>query len=116
MTFHGKGGLRLHGVASWAKVACNRINNNEYQKPNCVILHCGGNDLMAMKTIEMRKKLKQVLLNLKELFPDTKVLYSEILPRQDYWYQLSTGAGEKTRRKFNKDTRALAKKKSWCQQ
>ena len=95
MTFHGKSGLRLNGVSSWAKVACNMINSKEYQKLNCVILHCGSNDLMAMKTIEMRKKLKQVLLNLKELFPDAKVLYSEILPRNDYWYQLNTGAGGK---------------------
>lgn len=70
--------------------------------PNYLIVHFGGNDLGSENCGLLRKNLKQVLLGLMMLFPNTNIIYSCILPRLNWRYSYNDKTMEKSRVRVNR--------------
>ncbi|XP_060570324.1 uncharacterized protein LOC132728663 isoform X1 [Ruditapes philippinarum] len=51
------------------------------QPPKMVIINLGGNDLQSFKTPDIRNLIKQEIDYLRDAFPDTLLVWMDILPR-----------------------------------
>ncbi|XP_045186469.1 uncharacterized protein LOC123544463 [Mercenaria mercenaria] len=50
--------------------------------PKIIIIHLGGNDLASLSLIKMRRSIKGEIEYLREAFPDTVLIWVDILPRR----------------------------------
>ncbi|KAJ8307155.1 hypothetical protein KUTeg_015239 [Tegillarca granosa] len=83
--WQGKGGMK------WSEVQCKIRHSLKFiDPPNFIILHCGGNDIGECKS----KFIYEILLN-------TKVIWSQILPRLKWRHETTHAAVEKIRRRIN---------------
>lgn len=73
--------------------------------PHVMIIHLGGNSIgyQGQTRMALIQRMKEDMLVIRELFPLTTVLFSDILPRRNWRYQSSrSGYGlERTRRWIN---------------
>lgn len=53
----------------------------EETKPNCIVLHVGGNDLEKMSKLDFKGVAIDMIDSLKQQFPGVKLVWSQLLPR-----------------------------------
>ena len=80
---------------------------NRNPGPAILILHCGTNDILNMKSKDLRKVIRENLRDLRRLLPDTKIIWSEILPRLFYYGEREMGAGLRTTTKINRHAKQI---------
>ena len=75
-----------------------------HRTPKVIVIHLGGNDVIRTKFQKMRRIMKRDFKRLFALFPNTLILWSEILPRLEWKYSRPNSnikATDKKRKRFN---------------
>lgn len=75
-----------------------RVNGSA---PDLLFVHCGGNDLGRHSTVFIMNTLERILITLNRTFPETKIVFSQILPRTKWRFSNNTKAMEHARRRIN---------------
>ncbi len=70
--------------------------------PAAIVVHLGSNDLVNRKASELHLAITEDLLRLRLLFPQTKIIWSDILPRRHWQGAVSSDAIDLVRRKLNR--------------
>jgi hypothetical protein len=52
--------------------------------PGYIVLHVGGNDLGYVKVGFLRNRIKNIIRKIRILLPNTRIIWSEILPRNQW--------------------------------
>lgn len=76
--------------------------------PSFIILHCGGNDIGKIPCKQIRKLLQDVFQLCAKVLPNTKILWSEVLPRSNWRYSTDGKAMERARKRLNSYAGKLA--------
>ena len=74
--------------------------------PDILLLHCGTNDIGLTPHHLIHEYLRYINY-LKESFPQTVILWSDIFPRKKYSVATSTPKVDKVRKKINKYARSI---------
>ncbi|KAM4051241.1 uncharacterized protein ACNLHF_022280 [Anomaloglossus baeobatrachus] len=69
--------------------------------PLVLVIHAGGNDLVKRSTVELLTVMKTDMERFTYLFPDTVLVWSEIVPRAVWHGAINAKAIERSRRKIN---------------
>lgn len=91
----GKGGMCWDGLLQLFN-KCLRGRN----APEVLVIHCGGNDLGRVKSVQLLKQMKEDLHYLHQRFPGMKILLSSINQRC-HWRYASPGKMDKARKFVN---------------
>lgn len=94
--WQGKRGMRWNQVYSCVK----HLLEFE-QKPDILILHCSGNDLGQINTLTLRHRILSTIKKLRQELPDTFLVWSQILPRLKWRFELNHRAIERVRKRIN---------------
>ena len=62
------------------------------QPPEIMVIHCGGNSIGHIKLHHLRCQIKDAIFNLKIMLPNTKFIWSHILPRYSWGYSKNSKA------------------------
>lgn len=108
--WHGKSGM------VWEDVEPTITNIIEQRgHPDWVMLHCGGSSIGTMPLLRLQKFIKLTVVNLQTILPNTRFIWSQILPRNYYRHMLSNIAGETARKRINKSLAPfIVKRKGAC--
>ncbi len=92
----GWSGLRLKGFSD-------RVRQELYHnpRPTTLIIHVGTNDIFRTKCKVARKRIRDNLQDIRNMLPQTRIIWSEILPRLFYYRERRAGAGNSVRDKLN---------------
>lgn len=94
--WQGKGGMK------WSEVLCKIKHLLKFiDPPNFIILHCGGNDICDCKSLQLINNIISTLKTMFELLPNTKIIWSQILPRLKWRYEKNHVAVDKIRKRVN---------------
>ena len=78
----GVGGLRIAGLD-------NRMRSYLYRwrvpYPSTIVLHVGCNDLFRSNLGDIRSRIKENLLAIRNTLPQTTIIWSDVLPRHAYF-------------------------------
>jgi lysophospholipase L1-like esterase len=100
------GGLVIWKGLSGAKISGlrNRLSRmlHKYEYPTTIILHLGTNDIFNANLGVIRARIKSNLQDVRNLLPNTRVIWSDILPRRKYKLERKEGAGKKCTIDLNK--------------
>ena len=77
----GRGGLRWHGVLPFFSQALQGRT-----VPDVLLIHCGGNDLGLIKSIDLVAEMKQDLCNLHRQYTQMRIIFSAISQRPRWRY------------------------------
>jgi hypothetical protein len=69
--------------------------------PDVIALHVAGNDLGAYEIGDLRYFLRAQLRYIKRNYPNTKLIWSQILPRTNWRHSKNNEAMEKARKRLN---------------
>ncbi|XP_062586894.1 uncharacterized protein LOC134248516 [Saccostrea cucullata] len=75
--------------------------------PNFILIHCGGNDLGNVSIRKIRVVAKQLVLFLRNHFPNSRIIWSFILPRLQWRYSANLKAMENARKRVNSGIAAI---------
>ena len=106
----GGGTVIWQGILG-AKIAGlkNRLNRmlirNEY--PTTILLHLGTCGIFKAKTTEIRGRIYENLKDIRNLLPRSRIIWSDILPRQKYDGEWTPMAGKKCTISLNKKARNI---------
>ena len=84
----GSGGARLGGMRDLLVSSLRRR-----RAPTTVILHFGTNDLLEISSYDICELVTESLSSIRRLFPNTRIIWSDILPRSYYHKEDNVGAG-----------------------
>ncbi|XP_022107107.1 uncharacterized protein LOC110988147 [Acanthaster planci] len=70
--------------------------------PKTLVIHLGTNDLFSTPVRELRRKIKMYLCTVRETFPTTRIVWSDILYRLFYHGEAKHGVGKTNVRALNK--------------
>ncbi len=79
--------------------------------PTTVILHLGTNDIFRDPTWKIRKRVYENLKGVRNLLPNTRLIWSDILLRLEYSEQIHDGAGKRNMRNINKKAHKVCREK-----
>ena len=99
----GHPGLSFTQVDGICRALKNYTGNNH---PRYLVVHAGGNDIGRSNARALRQLMMKTMSNLMSLFPNTCIVWSNILPRLRWWYSENIEAMENIRSRTN---RALIK-------
>ena len=99
----GHPGLSFTQVDGICRALKNYGGNNH---PRYLVVHAGGNDFGWLNARALRQLMMKTMSNLMSLFPNTCIVWSNILPRLQWWYSENIEAMENIRSRTN---RALIK-------
>lgn len=103
-TWYSKRGMR------WEEVYIQIRNRINLEKPDIIIIHCGGNDLGETRSITLITKMKSDLLLIMHMLPHTRIVFSHITQRQIWKFGRIRGSIlEKSRKRINKVISAFLK-------
>ena len=71
------------------------------EAPDIIVLHCGGNDLGQHSIGDLRELAQSQLQYVATLFPTTKIIWSQILPRSNWRYSENRKAMDRVRIRLN---------------
>uniref|UniRef100_A0A8W8KXW4 SGNH hydrolase-type esterase domain-containing protein n=1 Tax=Magallana gigas TaxID=29159 RepID=A0A8W8KXW4_MAGGI len=104
--WQGYGGLRFVDLACKLRWLAQFEN-----PPNLIVIHCGANDIGQVKTQKLLDRVRWDLRLLASIFPNTKLVWSFLLPRVAWRYSKNVRVMEQTRNRVN---RAAAKEILGC--
>ncbi len=106
VAWKGLSGARLVGVGSRLR---RYLNRNPF--PTTIIVHLGSNDVFALgqNLGVTRSRMAETLMTIRNILPDTRIIWSDILLRQIYKREQRPGAGKRCTRNLNKYARKLCK-------
>ena len=103
--------LERHGINLWWKGYSSlrlnhlksklRILSSLEDTPDVIVLHVAGNDLGAYEIGDLRYFLRAQLRNIKRNYPNTKLIWSQILPRTNWHHSENNEAMEKANKRLN---------------
>lgn len=70
-------------------------------RPDCVVIHMGGNDLCTVKGIVLIGRIKRDLLRVRAEWPEVCLVWSDVVPRLVWRGSRSLVAIDKARKKLN---------------
>lgn len=87
--------------ARW-EILVPELNNKiqELPPPEVVIIHLGSNDITSIDTNELIKNMKNGFQQIQEMFPETSVMFSELVSRRK-WRGIPVQEGERRRKLVN---------------
>lgn len=71
------------------------------ERPDFLIIHCGGNSIGMKSTAELIFDMKQDLVEIFRLFHNSVIIWSQILPRLSWRGPIEHAAMERSRRRVN---------------
>lgn len=74
----------------------------DFPEPDVLIIHLGSNDVASWNTDELISRMKADIQKVREMFPLTQLVFSEILARR-VWRGLSLECGEAKRQRINQE-------------
>ena len=80
-----------------------------YPRPDYLIIQAGSNDLCVVKGKELIENIRADIMRLAILYPDIKIIWSDILPRRYCHFGDNHGAIEGTRKRVNIAVRKVVK-------
>ena len=87
---------------------------DRFPPPSLLLIQLGSNDLTEIKTVELVNNITSDILRIKLLFPNAKVVWSEILMRR-YWHNANDGkAVELARKRVNLAVKNAVLKEGFC--
>lgn len=75
--------------------------------PDILVIHLGENDLCERKSLEIRRAARRDLEWCKQQFPDTRIIWSELLERREWQGARNPRKVDVARRKFNSSIRTF---------
>jgi len=73
----------------------------DFPPPAMILIHLGSNDIGSIKTFNLIENIETDILRLKLLFPNCRIIWSELLMRR-YWHNAKKGTAlEKARKRVN---------------
>lgn len=94
--WQGYSGMRLNHLKSKL-----RTLSSLEDTPDVIVLHVAGNDLGAYEIGDLRYFLRAQLRYIKRNYPNTKLIWSQILPRTNWRHSKNNEAMEKARKRLN---------------
>lgn len=93
----GLGGARVGGLSS-------RISSYLAKSPfpTTLIVHLGTNNILVESTRETRQSMEENLYAVRQLLPNSRIIWSDILPRMYYHGENTAGAGKRCTINLNK--------------
>ncbi|KAK3096202.1 hypothetical protein FSP39_024416 [Pinctada imbricata] len=70
--------------------------------PIFLLLHCGANDVGSATLGYLQYRFKKILLEVNEILPNTKLVWSQLLPRIKWQVSHNNEAMEKCRNRLNR--------------
>ena len=95
--WQGVGGARLVDVKTRVQ---HHLRRNP--RPTTLILHLGTNDIFAEPWGTVRRRMNEILHDLRNMLPGVRIIWSDVLPRLFYYGESSRGAGNRFRVKLNR--------------
>ena len=87
---------------------------DRFPPPSLLLIQLGSNDLTEIKSVDLVNNITSDILRIKLLFPNAKVVWSEILMRR-YWHNAKDGkAVELARKRVNLAVKYAALKEGFC--
>lgn len=96
--WQGYGGMVLSQLLPKLRVL-RRIEND----PDVLIIHCGANSLGLIELKSLLEKLQDTLEQIAKLFPRSKLVWSNLLPRFNWRYSEDIRAMEDSRKRVNRE-------------
>ena len=79
--WQGKGGMK------WRDLVPRLVFLSNFESPPSVlVIHCGGNSIGQTPLVDLRAEIMCSLKQIKVMFPQTKIVWSQILPRSNWRY------------------------------
>ncbi|XP_053405693.1 uncharacterized protein LOC123547335 [Mercenaria mercenaria] len=75
--------------------------------PRAIILHLGGNDLTSLSSIELRELIETEVKYLRDAFPETIIIWVDILPRRVWRGACNLKAIDVKRKRINRSGRII---------
>lgn len=82
--------------------------------PRYLILHCGANDVGNIPLKDLIQQMKMTLGRIKLLLPDTKLIWSQLLPRIKWKYSVHMEAMNKAIQRLNNSIASEVIKNGGC--
>ncbi len=76
-------------------------------RPTTIFVHVGTNNIFGDPLREVRKCIRKTLVAIRNILPQVRIIWSEIIPRLFYYGEKSGGAGERSRIKLNRHARKV---------
>ena len=86
----GVSGARLAGLGKWL-----RRYLAKGVAPTTLILHLGTNDILKENLGQIRNRVKESLEAIRNILPNTRLIWSDILLRAKYQGEVKVGAGKR---------------------
>jgi lysophospholipase L1-like esterase len=87
---------------------------DQFPPPSLLLIQVGSNNLTEIKSVDLVDNITSDILRIKLLFPNAKVVWSEILMRR-YWHNANDGkAVELTRKRLNLAVKNAVLKEDFC--
>lgn len=102
----GIGGTRFFGILAKLKYLAQRK-----KAPTTLIIHIGACEIFRDETWRIRDRIEQTLLGIRALLKNTRIIWSDILPRLWYEEEYEEGCGKKTTINLNKWAHKVLKDK-----
>ena len=95
--WHGKRGM------VWSELL-SELGSMSYSHhlPNILIIHLGGNDIGKQNTLNLIFQIKHVIRFIKAMYPDSVIVFSEIIPRLKWLKSEVFRPFEKIRKRINR--------------
>ena len=96
--WQGSSGLKWESLVPKIKL----LLSLESQVPDYIVIHCGGNNIGGKKkSIVLRKQMEKTIISLHKHLPNTKLVWSQILPRRKYRSKIPTFELDEVRKRIN---------------
>ena len=91
--YQSRSGLELSATVSRAM--------RDVPPPTMILIYLGSNDIGTIKTFNLIENIETDILRLKLLFPNCRIIWSELLLRR-YWHNAKKGTAlEKAQKRVN---------------
>ena len=78
--------------------------------PTTIIIHLGTNDIFHVKSAIIRSQVEENLVSLRHMYPNTRLIWSDILPRTFYLHEERPGAGKRATISVNNHAHAVCRR------
>ena len=78
--------------------------------PSIIIVHVGTNDIFTTPVKEIRGRIEEGLCNIRQLLPNTIIIWSDILLRLFYYGESRSGVGKKNVYALNRHAHRLCRR------